>query len=211
MKIAIFDMDGTLINSAKDITISVNAVRALNHQLDELDEDFVIEAINKEERNLAKLFYSTEVYEERDRILFEEHYHHQCIQNVYLYEGVKETLLMLNSDGVKISVATNAPTQFARKMLAKCGVLDLFDVVIGADKVKKSKPDKEMLEFILKNYSYEPSHKALMIGDNSKDMLAAKNAGIEGAFATWGFSPKSSHHRTLNKPTEVIEYFQGIQ
>ncbi len=92
MKIAIFDMDGTLLNSAKDITISINEVRRINHKLDGLSEDFVVEAINRDQRNLAELFYGTELYELRDKTMFEDHYHEQCVQNVYLYEGVKESL-----------------------------------------------------------------------------------------------------------------------
>lgn len=207
MKIAIFDMDGTLIDSAKDITISVNAVRRRNHKLEELSEAYVIEAINREKRNLAKLFYSTEIYEESDRDYFEEHYHEQCIQNVRLYEGIKESLVALKAKQVKLSVATNAPTQFACRMLEKCGVFNHFDFIIGADKVANPKPDKEMLEYILNGYGYQEGHQALMIGDNSKDMQAALNAGIDNAFATWGFTPTSEHHRIVTHPQEVVDFF----
>ncbi len=207
MKIAIFDMDGTLLNSAKDITISINSVRKHNHGLPPLDEAFVVESINKEHRNLAELFYGTLVYEERDQSLFEMHYDQQCVQNVYLYEGIAESLQALLDKKVHLSVATNAPTRFARRMLEKCGVFENFDFIIGADRVSKPKPDKEMLEYILKGYGYKESHKALMVGDNSKDMLAASNAGIQGAFATWGFSPQSDHTLILSSPFDVIELF----
>ena len=207
MKIAIFDMDGTLIDSAKDITISINTVRNHNHGLLPLEEAFVIEAINREHRNLAELFYGTPIYEKRDQELFEEHYHEQCIQNVSLYDGINESLEVLYSHGIKSSVATNAPTKFAQRMLEKCGVSKYFDYIIGADRVTRAKPDKEMLEYILTQYGYTAKHHALMIGDNSKDMKAASHAGIEGAFATWGFSPKSEHHRVLRHPQEIIDYF----
>jgi len=207
MKIAIFDMDGTLINSAKDITVSVNAVREKNHGLPALDESFVVDAINREHRNLAELFYTTATYEKKDQIFFEEHYHEQCVQNVYLYEGIEESLQALREKNVRLSVATNAPTKFARRMLEKCGVFENFDFVIGADRVAKAKPDKEMLEYILKGYGYKQKHKALMIGDNIKDMKAAENAGIEAVFATWGFSPKSPYHQVCKTPKEIVTYF----
>ncbi|MDF1880650.1 HAD family hydrolase [Sulfurimonas sp. MAG313] len=207
MKIAIFDMDGTLLDSAKDITMSVNTVRKLNHGLDELTSDYVIEAINRENRNLAELFYGTKKYEKKDEGAFEAHYHEQCIQNVYLYEGIKETIHALRSQKVRISVATNAPTKFARRMLEECGIFEYFDFVIGADRVAKAKPDREMLVYILKNYGYKRGHKALMIGDNIKDMQAAHNAGIDSAFATWGFSPQSRHHQVFSSPQDVLKYF----
>jgi len=70
-KIVIFDMDGTLIDSKKDITISINHIRHIHHNLAPLSEEFVVEAINMDVRNLPKLFYETEVYEDKDKILFE--------------------------------------------------------------------------------------------------------------------------------------------
>lgn len=208
MKIAIFDMDGTLLDSAKDITMSVNYVRHNNHGLPPVEDDYVVEAINREHRNLAKLFYGTEVYEKSDQASFEAHYHEQCIQNVYLYEGIKESLDMLRSQRVRLSVATNAPSKFARRMLESTGVFEHFDFVIGADRVAKAKPDSEMLDYILNGYGFRAGeHHAVMIGDNIKDMQAAQSAGIHGAFARWGFSPNGQHDVMLSTPDEILSLF----
>lgn len=206
MKVVIFDMDGTLIDSKKDITISINYVREVNHNLPPLSEDFIVEVINMEERNLPKLFYETEVYEAKDRDAFELHYEKQCIQSPYLYNGVKETLHELVLSGVKISVATNAPTMFAKRMLKYLEVDHLFDVIIGADKVKMSKPDPQMLLEILNHYGFEKEkHKAWMVGDNSKDMKSADNAGIDSIFATWGFSQSGQSTVVINMPKEILD------
>ena len=204
-KIVIFDMDGTLIDSKKDLSISINYIRKTHHNLPPLSEEFVVECINMEVRDLPYLFYETSVYEKKDRDAFEEHYAKQCVQNPYLYDGVEETLRTLVNKGVKISVATNAPTQFAYRMLESLGVAELFDIIIGADKVKESKPNPQMLDVILKYYNYnQECDEAWMIGDNSKDILSAKNAGISAAFATWGFSPKSEYEINLSHPREII-------
>jgi len=206
-KIVIFDMDGTLIDSKKDITISINYVRRINHNLPPLSEVFVVDAINMHERNLAKLFYETEVYERRDKKLFEKHYKQQCIEHSYLYEGVAEVLFTLKKEGVKLSVATNAPTLFAQRMLEHLEVAPLFDIIIGADKVKASKPAPEMLHYILDFYNFDIKRdKAWMIGDNSKDMESAKNAGIEAIFAVWGFSKYGTHKNIANRPQEILHY-----
>jgi len=205
-KIVIFDMDGTLLDSKKDITISVNHIRKRHYSLEPLSEEFIVEAINMEVRNLPFLFYGTEEYEDSDRVVFEQHYYKQCVQNPYLYDGIKGLLQELVSSGVKLSVATNAPTIFAHRMLNSLGVDEYFDVIIGADKVKISKPNPQMLFEILNHYKYdEKKDRAWMIGDNSKDMLSAQNAGIESIFARWGFSPDGQHDKIIEHPKEIID------
>ncbi|MDD3476539.1 MAG: HAD family hydrolase [Sulfurimonas sp.] len=206
MKVVIFDMDGTLLDSKKDITSSINYVRKMNHNLSEVSEEYVVKAINMEVRTLSKLFYDTPLYEDRDRELFESHYENECTKNVYLYDGVEDMLEELVSKDIKISVATNAPTQFALRMLEHLRVKKLFDVIIGADMVKNSKPSPEMLEYILKYYRFDKnSHKAWMVGDNTKDILSAHAAGIEPIFVTWGFTAISTQSVVAKEPKEVLE------
>ncbi|MDF1883614.1 HAD family hydrolase [Sulfurimonas sp. SAG-AH-194-C21] len=203
--IVIFDMDGTLIDSKKDITISVNHVRELHYKLAPLSEAFIVEAINKEVRNLPELFYETPEYQKQDMHAFEAHYEEQCVKSPYLYAGIQEILDALKNANVKLSVATNAPTKFAKRMLASLSVEHYFDVIIGADAVSHSKPSPEMLHKILEYYDYDKTKdKALMIGDNSKDILSAQNANIDSLFATWGFSPETDYLNKVDKPQEIL-------
>jgi len=105
-----------------------------------------------------------------------------------------------------LSVATNAPTLFAKTMLSHLNVADMFEVIIGADKVKASKPDPEMLRYILNFYNFDASSdKAWMIGDNSKDIQSAKNAKINAIFAAWGFSAHGEHNILIKNPKEVLD------
>lgn len=199
-------MDGTLIHSSRDITISINHVRNTFYSLHPLDEQFVIDAINAHERNLAEHFYETIVYENDAKELFEAHYWDQCICNVQPYEGIVEMLQDFKALGYCMSVATNAPSMFAKRMLEHLGMLPFFGSIMGADNVQFPKPHPQMLEHLLDYHQYDPqSDRAWMVGDNSKDMLAAKNANIGSIFATWGFSNSGEGDIVISNPTQLHE------
>jgi len=206
MTVVIFDMDGTLIDSQHDITVSINHVRAANHGLLPLTSDYVVEAINRDQRNLAKLFYETELYEDRDRVLFEAHYHKQCTESAILYDGVHDLIVALHEQDIKMGVATNAPSTFANRMLEHVGIAGYFERIVGADMVSLPKPDPEMLQVTLEHLFFNSeSDRAFMVGDNSKDMEAAFRAGATSVFATWGFSPQGHGDHVIGRPQELLD------
>ncbi|MDD5717892.1 MAG: HAD family hydrolase [Sulfuricurvum sp.] len=209
-KIALFDMDGTLIDSGLDITLSINYVRKVNYDLEALSVQAVVDAINAPKRNLSEIFYGSTLYEESARKLFEEHYYHQCLQNVAPYEGIREVLDELHRQGVLMGVATNAPSIFAKRMLAHLGLDLFFQQIIGADNVDNPKPHPQMLHRHLDHYVYRSgTDYAWMIGDNSKDMDAASQAGIVGVFASWGFSKEGSGDRIAASPGDLVDIICG--
>ena len=206
MTVVIFDMDGTLIDSQNDITASINHVRALNYALEPLNSDFVVEAINRDQRNLAKLFYHTEEYQDSDRIIFEAHYHKQCTESAIVYDGIKELIVTLHERGVKMGVATNAPSPFANRMLEHVGIAKYFEKIVGADMVALPKPDPEMLQVTLEHILFDSTaDRVFMVGDNSKDMEAGFRAGATSVFATWGFSPEGHGDHVIGHPQELLE------
>jgi len=205
-RIIIFDMDGTIIDSSQDITHSINYVRSFR-SLSPLSIEKIVDAINGGYDNLSQIFYETPTYEQSDRDRFEEHYEVQCTKNVSLYEEIKDTLDELKNYGHRLSIATNAPSKFARIMLSHVGVLHHFDHIYGADMVEHAKPNAQMLLEIFNDYGYEKDKdkKPLMVGDNHKDMTSAKNADAVGIYVSWGFSTSNEYEITLSKPSELIE------
>lgn len=204
--IALFDMDGTLIDSGLDITLSINHVRLECYGLDPLGIQEVIDAINAPVRNLAEIFYGKSIYEDQARELFELHYYDQCIQNVKSYEGIPELLATLHQNGVMMGVATNAPTVFAKRMLEHLELDTYFKLIIGADEVEAPKPHPQMLNRHLEHYEFRSgTDYAWMIGDNSKDMEAASRAGIVSVFAGWGFSSQGKGDYYASLPETLVD------
>lgn len=204
-QIAIFDMDGTLIDSGRDITLSINYVREQCYSLPPLTITEVVDAINAPRRNLSEIFYATPTYEASARSNFEEHYYDQCIQNVASYEGIEEVLRHFTHQGFLMGVATNAPGIFARRMLTHLGLNRFFSLIVGADDVETPKPHPQMLQKILDYHAFDSgTDNAWMIGDNSKDMEAAEQAGIPGIFAGWGFSPQGAGDYFAEHPKELL-------
>lgn len=205
-RIALFDMDGTLIDSGLDITLSINHVREVCYGLEALSVQAVINAINAPVRNLAEIFYGKAIYEEYAHGLFEEHYYDQCIQNVRAYEGIPNLLKILHENDFVMGVATNAPSIFAKRMLNHLGMDSFFQLIIGADEVDTPKPHPQMLHRHLEHYDYRSgTDYAWMIGDNSKDMEAASRAGIVGIFAGWGFSPNGKGDYFVATPESLLD------
>ncbi len=200
-------MDGTLIDSGQDITASVNYVRSRVYGLNPLAVSEVVEAINRDQRNLAMLFYNRPTYEPEAQEIFEAHYLEQCVQSPTVYPGVMALLQGLAEAGVSLSVATNAPARFARRMLQHLELAELFNPIIGSESVQHVKPHPAMLNAVLEAHDYRPdSDFALMVGDSSKDMEAAGRAGIPGAFVTWGFSPKGEGDVVVSRPEELLDW-----
>jgi len=203
-RIVIFDMDGTLVDSALDITTAINLVRK-EISLSPLSQKNVVDAINGDHQGLSKVFYDTLEYKKEHRELFEVFYHEECVKNVYLYDGIFELLNTLHKHNFKCSVATNAPAPFAKRILEHVNVGHFFDYIYGAD-THKSKPHPDMLNTILSNYSYDNAQDLLpmMIGDSIKDIEAGLNASMNSVHVEWGFS-NEVFKNSIKHPKELLK------
>lgn len=195
-KLIIFDFDGTLIDSAPDLTSSVN------HMLKEIQrETFTIDDVRVWIGNGAQTLvkralsgsavvdeskFSAELFEKCMKI-FLEYYSKNVANDTYLYENVKETLISLKEKGYLFAIATNKPYEFIKPILDKFEITALFETYLGANSVEKKKPDPEMLFKICEELKIKVED-SVMVGDSKNDIIAAKNAKMQTIALTYGYN-----------------------
>ena len=178
-------MDGTVVNTGTMIAKTINYVRK-HMNLEPMPEKEMLQNLNDPDINGAEFFYGTKYFTDEQTKLFEEYYHENCIVGVELYDGMREPLDEC-SKKYTLSIATNAHTDFAKKILSHLDVDNHFSMIIGADKVKKPKPHPEMVIKTMQKLMFDKKN-AILIGDSLKDKQSAISAGIEYKLVNWGFS-----------------------
>jgi len=185
MKLIMFDMDGTLINSGSMIANTINYVRG-NLGFELLEKSIILEKVNDPNISSSEFFYGTKHFTEEQGKLFETYYYEHCLTDLEIYDGIKELLEDLKSDYI-FTVATNANSEFANRMLNHLELGNYFKTIVGYNDVLKPKPHPEMLYKILEEIN-TTKEKSLLVGDSHKDIQAANSAGVDSILVNWGFS-----------------------
>ncbi|MCK5282947.1 MAG: HAD family hydrolase [Nanoarchaeota archaeon] len=173
LKAIIFDMDGVLIDSINGWYAIFN--KALEHFEGKTvsKEEFGKNAWGKNFNEVTDKYFSVSV----DRI--KEYYadsHQLFMDNLVIFNDAKDTLEQLKKN-LKLAVATNTPTEQARKILKSVNILELFDYVLGGDKVENGKPSPDIILKILKDMRLKRDE-VIFIGDTIWDKKAAEKAGV---------------------------------
>ncbi|AQW85704.1 putative protein, putative phosphoglycolate phosphatase [Campylobacter pinnipediorum subsp. caledonicus] len=183
MKVVIFDMDGTVIDSSTAIEKTINGIRK-DMGLDELAKAYITKVINEPGRNLAFDLYGIQTPSTSLKKGFEAEFEKNYDLYATTYNGVKELLQKCKDNDYKIVLASNAPEKTLSKILEKNEILHFFDEVIGASKDVPEKPDPTMLHLAIDKTG---ATKAVFVGDSLKDKMAADNAKIDYIQVNWGF------------------------
>ena len=213
-RLAIFDLDGTILNTIDDIADSCNFILKKNnfpvHTVNEI-KYFVGNGIPKLiERALPQNTPSDTKQGILDQFI--EYYGSHSTVKTCAYNGITELLENLKSNGIRIAVNTNKHEQTSIDLCNKF-FPGLIDIVCGGRPDVHHKPDPTGVEKILAAEKVEKS-KAVFIGDSDVDIATAKNAGIDSITVDWGFRGKDFliAHGAKNvamTPSELLKMILG--
>lgn len=183
----LFDLDGTLVDTVDDLTVSVNvALKALGRPLRTRQEIRGFIGDGAKQLVADALGPGQEALVDQGLDLFITHYDAHCDQKSVLYPGVAAVLPRLS--GRKLAVVTNKPEAPSRLILKHLGILDFFETVVGGDTLPVKKPDPGPVLEACRRLDVAPGQ-AAMVGDSPGDMKAARAAGTQAIAVAYGYRP----------------------
>lgn len=191
-KAALFDLDGTLINSLHDIADSMNRVlERKGYQTH--DYDAYRYFIGRGLYNLvSRTLPEAEKTEQNIRNLYQEllrDYEVNLLQKTVLYRGIPELLDALVSKGIRLTILSNKADNFTKMIAAELLKSWPFEVVLGSGDNVPRKPDPTGARMVCEALQLQPAE-FLYLGDTSTDMQTALAAGMYPVGVTWGFRTK---------------------
>jgi phosphoglycolate phosphatase len=206
IKLVIFDLDGTLVDSRLDLVHSVNA--ALRHiERPELPADLIASYVGDGAPILIQRALGGEAKDEelvrRGLEFFLSYYREHKLDHTTVYSGVKEALTSIQrgSNGVprKMAVLTNKPVGPSRAIVEALGLGQFFSQVYGGNSFTTKKPDPEGARKLLDENGVQPEHAAI-VGDSHVDVETGRNAGMWTVGVNYGFAP----HTLRQAPPDVV-------
>ncbi len=186
---AIYDLDGTLIDSRADLAAAVNRMRA-SFGLPPLAQATIVGFVGDGQRNLVAraLADAPAVAVEEGLAAMRREYAAGLLDTTTLYPGVRETLTRMRAAGWLQAVATNKPAPAAETILRGLGVRELLDAVVGGGEENLPlKPDPAPLRLAMTRAGWPGTGPAWMVGDHRTDLEAGRRAGLKRCFCRYGF------------------------
>ena len=213
-QLIIYDLDGTLVDTREDIA------RSANHMLAEMG----LSAISKEEvaryvgRGLFQLVQSCLKTDDPKKIekgakIYRAYYAEHMLDHSELYSGARE--ILEHFKGRKQGVLTNKPNPFSEDLLKALGVGNYFEMIVAGDSEYPKKPSPAAVHAMMHRWKIS-AQDTLFIGDSLVDIETARNAGVEIAVVSHGFSSRkelqsASPEILVSGFQELLEKLKGLQ
>jgi phosphoglycolate phosphatase len=191
----LFDLDGTLLDTAADIALALNRT-LLDCGFTPLAEDDVRRLIGRGSPILIERAAASQgriIDAAAQAAMVERFFHHygeleeSNEDSARPYAGAAEALRTLHGAGLRTAVVTNKQHRFADALLRRLNLADWVDIVIGGDTCARRKPDPQPLLFACESLKVPP-FSSLMVGDSVNDVQAARAAGIPVVCVSYGYN-----------------------
>lgn len=211
-KLLIFDLDGTLINSALDLALAINyMLKELNRGT--FDENIIHEWVGNGALTLVKRALSgnrtvddglNEIAVEKALKIFLDYYEANLCNATVPYPNVIKTLHSLKEKGYILSIVTNKPFIFVAPILEKLKMEGLFALILGGDSLKEKKPNPLPLLYVCETLGVSIGD-SLMIGDSKNDIQAANACSMDSIGVTYGYN--YGEDIAVHEPSIMIDDF----
>jgi phosphoglycolate phosphatase len=217
IRLVIFDLDGTLIDSRLDLIHSINAT--LRHcGRPELPGDVIATYVGDGAPMLVRRALGDPEDEsalQHALEFFLSYYREHKLDHTHLYPGIPEALAAVrasaNGQSRAMAVLSNKPVNPSRAIVEALGLGEFFSQVYGGNSFPTKKPDPLGAKTLLKENGCSP-REAIIVGDSSNDVLTGRNAGMWTCGVTYGFAPQTLELAPpdvlLDSPGELAELFR---
>ena len=190
LKAVLFDLDGTLVDSEKDIAEAANFTRE-HYGLKKVPDSTIAQYVGN---GVIALLAKSLDTSEQDKIqeaylIFQQHYREHCADHTKAFPGTFELLDYLKEKNIKMGVVSNKPQEFTDSVLKQLNLAPYFGVAFGPESTTNRKPHPEPLLVALERLGAQP-HEAIMVGDSIVDIQAAKAAPMRIAVLTHGYGTR---------------------
>lgn len=208
----VFDLDGTMVDTAPDIINSVNvALASLSFSV--APPALILPGVSRGAEEMLRLGLAFNGVTADTKILakgidrFLAHYEANIAVKSVAYPGLREVCERLICSGAKLGVCTNKRYSLASKLLKSLNLVDLFVAVAGRDTFPKSKPHPSHLLNTIQELAGDPK-RAVMVGDSDVDINTAMSANIPMIQVSFGYGPISADRRSI---TRTIDHFNELE
>jgi phosphoglycolate phosphatase len=188
----IFDLDGTLIDSAEDLAIATNQTRQ-NFGMPPLDAKLIHSYVGNGAAMLVRRALGPDASEalvNEALLYFIKFYREHALAHTQLYPGVAEAVRQFTDRGHTLAILTNKPVRISTDIVAGLGLGSHFKRIYGGDSFPQKKPDPVGIVTLLKDTG-SLAQNTWMVGDSGVDVQTARNANVRACGVSWGFQPET--------------------
>ena len=209
-ELVLFDLDGTLIDTAPDFVLSLNKILESNGRK-KLNKNIIRSHVSDGSAKLVEIGFKinendAEFQKFRNELLNE--YEKNLTNESEIFDGVDDVISYLNTNNIIFGIVTNKPYKYAKPIVNNFGILNASKVLICPDSLSHIKPDPEGILLACSKLNINPKN-CVYIGDHKKDLEAGINAGTKTIGCMYGYSLSKNENydgsMLVEKAIEIID------